>query len=370
MPPFTEVSRGYRSLSMSVSPETRSPYGFWNNYVGYTAEPEIIEQFEVGFKQTFLDRLLLSLRVFQRENPNQLRMERIFTGGIEERTWEDVIFSGYRNEDYSQSKGIELGIELLRLNGISAIVNYTLADVRGTGSTIHTNRIVTSDAGIVPGVEYYRYEWDPMHGFIKVSYEPAVARYPSQLYLLDHHQRHRGSIILDYRLNQKDVNGIFKGCGLNALLTFNSGHPFTLIAPRDHVGSIDVWKVGVMQLRDRRESYPIEPVNASTTPWFFNLDLTLDKIFNLGPVNFRLYATVLNVLNTKQVINVYPTTGGAETDGWLNSTLSKPFLNIPYFGAFYEAINMNNSWGYNLATGNSLWGHPRQIRMGLEVEFR
>ncbi|MCA9968461.1 MAG: hypothetical protein KC423_29655, partial [Anaerolineales bacterium] len=80
-------------------------------------------------------------------------------------------------------------------------------------------------------------------------------------------------------------------------------------------------------------------------------------------------ANVLNLLNTKNIINVYETTGTADDDGWLKSPLASQYVAIDGYEAFYRAINLQNGWGWQTATGTNLWSGPRQIRFGLSLEF-
>jgi hypothetical protein len=41
----------------------------------------------------------------------------------------------------------------------------------------------------------------------------------------------------------------------------------------------------------------------------------------------------------------------------------------PAYVAFYKAINSDNRWAYMQATGNDLYGSPRQIRIGTRLVF-
>ncbi|MBC6951623.1 hypothetical protein DWB58_27165, partial [candidate division KSB1 bacterium] len=120
---------------------------------------------------------------------------------------------------------------------------------------------------------------------------------------------------------------------------------------------------------DPRTRNPVEPVNSSSTPWNANVDLTLDKVVGFGKVNARFYANILNLFNTKSIINVYETTGTSNDDGWLKSALAGQYVATPYYSDFYKAINLDNRWGYFLATGDDIFGSPREFRLGLMLEF-
>jgi hypothetical protein len=108
----------------------------------------------------------------------------------------------------------------------------------------------------------------------------------------------------------------------------------------------------------------------------FNIDVTVNKVFYLSRFNVELYANVLNLLNSKNVINVYPNTGTAEDDGWLNSALAGDFLaSLPsdlirqQYVDFYRAFNLDNRYSYIDATGNDIYSAPRQIRFGIRLEY-
>jgi hypothetical protein len=157
------------------------------------------------------------------------------------------------------------------------------------------------------------------------------------------------------------------------LLRFNSGHNYTRIRPLSELGQSTPWTVGTEPLNDPRASFPVEPVNASSTPWVFNIDLSVSKVFYLPDITFELYANVLNLFDTKQIVNVYPTTGVAEDDGWLTNPASSAFVKDPLYVAFYRAINLDNRWSYMNSTrsqqGNDIYGIPRQVRVGVKVEI-
>jgi len=137
-------------------------------------------------------------------------------------------------------------------------------------------------------------------------------------------------------------------------------------------GSSTVWNAGLYGLRDPRSQVPEERTNSSLTPWNYNFDLSVNKVFYLGRLNVDLYIHVLNLFDTRHVINVYPMTRTAEDDGWLyniRNNIWASLLDIPQYVEFYKAINNKNRWAYQEATGKDLYGTPRQIRVGVRLEF-
>jgi hypothetical protein len=109
-------------------------------------------------------------------------------------------------------------------------------------------------------------------------------------------------------------------------------------------------------------------VNTSTTPFVFNIDLQVSKMFKLGPLGMEVYVNVLNLLNTKHVLDVYPTTGSAQDDGMMTNPLTAGYRSLPDYEAFYRAINSENRWAAFGPIGD-MYGSPRQIRVGMRAEI-
>jgi outer membrane receptor protein involved in Fe transport len=337
MPRLDQIYRGLVNLSSSVSPKSRG-----NAYltpVGFLIRPERTTQYEMGIRQTLSDNFAFTLSGFYKDTKDQIQV-RLFRDNTSA-----VLYQGYLNDDFGTVKGIELTFELRRTNRFAARLNYTLSDTRGTAS-------------------------DSRSGWGAI--EQNIGRSTNYVNQLDYNQTHRGSLLLDYRYDVGEGGPILSGLGANFLVTFNSGHPYTKQQPLKELGQADAWGIGVEAVNDRRFSFPAEPVNASTTPFFLNIDFGLSKMFNAGPVKMELYAQVTNLLNTKQVLNVYPTTGSAEDDGWLTNPLAGQFNSIPNYAAFYRAINLENRWAAMTITRFPLgdfYGTPRAIRVGLRAEI-
>lgn len=334
MPSLNQLYVGNTVLSRTVSVNTRG--NAFLTPVGFLLRPERTTQYEVGFRQALSDNLAFTLTGFYKDLKDQLAVRSLISPSGTR------VFTAYLNEDFGTVKGLELTLELRRTHRFAARLNYTLSDALGTGS-------------------------NPRSGFGAI--EQNIGRPSNFINALEFNQTHRGSVLLDYRFGMDEGGPILSGLGINAVLTFNSGHNYTKIKEPSELGQANPWNVGIRPLIDPRSSFPAEPVNASKTPWFFNVDLQVSKMFDVGGVNLELYVNVLNLLNSKQIINVYPSTGTAQDDGWLNSPLAVSFAQDPLYSAFYRAINLENRWAYATATGNDLYGTPRQIRVGAKVEL-
>ncbi|MFQ5751453.1 MAG: TonB-dependent receptor domain-containing protein [bacterium] len=344
MPRLTDLYRGgVRTLSRDVSEESRSLYGYFGQYVGFTAKPERTTQYELGIRQSITDDFALTLTAFYKNLEDQLRRDRVLADGTGELAAGTPILVGWINNDIGTTKGLEMTLELRRTKRLAAKVQYTLSNTRGTGSDSRSTRVAVSDA--------------------------TISDYPKLIYNLDYNQTHRGTVMLDYRFAKGEGGSILQGLGINTILYFNSGHNYTQLSEPHNLGQATPWNVGVRATLDRRGANPVEPLNTSTTPWNFNVDMTLNKMLYFRNFNIRLYTTVLNVFNTRNVINVYETTGTDDDDGWLKSPLAAQYIIIPGYLPFYRAINLDNRYGYELASGNDLWGPPREIRFGLMLEF-
>jgi hypothetical protein len=220
-------------------------------------------------------------------------------------------------------------------------MNYTFADAKGTGSASNSSVSSIENGTLTPTV----------------------------ISALDFSQTHRGSLNLDYRWDENEGGSILERLGMNILFTFNSGHPFTYSTGSPGQQGVEL---GALVENDARFSNPLEPVNVSTTPWNFNVDFRIDKTVNLGPLSANFYIYIQNLLNTKNVINVYRRSGNAEDDGYLsNPTLSSSVIASqgPRYVEMYRAINLALGQHYRTVTGNDLWSNPRQMRFGVRLEY-
>lgn len=346
MPSLNQLYVNNVTLSNLVIPGPRSPYNLGGATLGFMMRPERLTQYEVGLRQIVTENLAFTLTGFYKDTKDQLQIRRVFNSAG------NAIFTSFQNEDFGTQKGLELTLELRRTNRLSARVNYTLSDARGTGSQSRSAQNAVTDE--------------------------VTARSLQFISPLDYNQAHKGTLMLDYRYARGEGGPVLEGMGLNVLFTFNSGHSYTKIAEPQNLGQATAWRIGVRALEDSRNRNPVEPINASSTPWVFNVDLNWNKVFYLDMFNVELYANVLNLFDTKSVLNVFPTTGTPYDDGWLKSPFAESYKQIPGYEDFYRAINLQNRWAYMRLgaggglggqVGGDLFGAPRQIRLGVKLEY-
>jgi outer membrane receptor protein involved in Fe transport len=333
MPSLSQIYVGNTSLSRTVSPITRG-----NAYltpIGYLVRPERTTQYEIGIRQVLSGNFAFTLSGFYKDIKDQIQVRNVLDANG------TSLYTAYLNDDFGTVKGIELTLELRRTNRFAAKFNYTLSDARGTSSNSQT-------------------QWGAL--------EQNIGRATSYINPLDFNQTHRGTFLLDYRWGLDEGGPILSGLGGNILASFNSGHPYTKIEEMKSLGQADAWGVGTEPQNDNRFSYPMEPVNTSTTPFVFNIDVQISKMFKLGPLGMEVYVNVLNLLNTKHVLDVYPTTGSAQDDGMMTNPLTAGYRALPDYEAFYRAINLENRWSAFNDIGD-FYGSPRQIRVGMRVDI-
>ncbi len=294
---------------------------------GWGLNPERTSQYELGFSQQLSDNASFDVTAYYKDITDQIQERYIARAeGAAHQT-----YFAFANGDFATTKGVEFKVTLRRTQRVMAQAYYSFSDARGTGSN-------SSSA--------FRTIWQ----------SPTSSPYfPQYVAPLDFNQAHRGSVSLDYRFGTNDGGPILERMGLNLLFTFNSGHSYTRTD----------YNYG-------NARQPIEELNASSTPWNFQLDARLDKSFRVANVDLNVYVWAINLLNIKNVTNVYLPTGTADDDGYLTTAegINNESIYGPQYAAFYKAFLANGYTWSNGAPGvDNKWGVPRQLRVGLRVEL-
>jgi outer membrane receptor protein involved in Fe transport len=295
------------------------------NPLGFNIQPEKLTQYEMGFRQQLTDNLAFDLSAYYKDIKDQIQ------SSIEYRaaTASHTSYYMYQNGDFSTTKGIEFKMTLRRTERISAQFNYTFSDARGTGSATANS------------IRYYLI-WQSPGGDLSNLF-------PSYVQPLDFMTSHRGTLYLDYRFGNNDGGPILENFGLNFLFTFSSGHPFTLIGTEGNYGNTHI---------------PQEPINNSTTPWTYNLDFRIDKTVLFGGLSVNFYVQFYNLLNTRNVANVFRNTGSADDNGYLStaegSAAAKASGNPALWSSLYKFFNIS-------LAGN--WYAPRVVWLGFRLDY-
>ncbi|MCF8424515.1 MAG: carboxypeptidase regulatory-like domain-containing protein [Bacteroidia bacterium] len=310
--------------------------------------PEKTIDYEIGYNQVLNQKKNAALKItaFYRELRNQISL--ISLSNAYPKTYQT-----YTNKDFGTVKGLTAEFDLRRTGGISLTANYTLQFAEGSGSNANSGaNLVNSDQ---PNLRIT----------LPLNYD----------------QRHTITINLDYRFGDgKDYKGpqfnrkkkdavqtvqVFQNVGANLIFRIGSGTPYT----RDIAAS----PIDAGSQTSSRSSIN-GSINGSYKPWQFRTDLRIDKNIELTwgkkdsenkkTANLNIYLQVLNLLNSKNILNVYNYTGNADDDGYLSSTQGQLSVNSnPDVAASFTdqyTIFINNPNNYS---------RPRTIRIGVLLDF-
>ncbi len=318
---------------------------FISTPIGYNIRPTRTTQYELGFTQQIGEFASVDITGYYKDILDEV----VFNI---QPTASGSAYGSYNtlaNGDFATTKGVEVSFNMRRTQRLLVNGSISFQDARGTGS--YPNQ----DAGIVgaplDGVTIYK---------------------PERVTPLSFNRSFSGNLSLDYHWGRNDGPNILHQFGASALLTFAAGHPFTRgIGKGNNQGSL---------AGDSRFRQPIEPLNASVTPSVFQVDLRIDKTFSIwDKLNANIYIYVINLFDTKNAENVFLRTGSPTDDGYL----SDPGLggqlvekNGQDYARLYRAINIDYFNAYQSAGGQSqfigsalMWGPPRQIRLGVRLEY-
>ena len=311
--------------------------------VGFDVRPTRTTQYEVGFTQQVGEFASFDITGFYKDIVDQIVYEQVLV--------EASAFGTYyalQNGDVATIKGIEIAYNMRRIERFKVDANVSFTDAKGTGSFPNSSRGIVGaplDAQLTPG------------GFT-----------PQYINPLDYNQAIRGSVNLDYRWGKGDGGPVLQELGIALLGTYASGHPYTT---GEGTGSLEL---------DARFRRPLEPINNSITPATFQVDMRIDKSFNIADaLNLNVYFWVINLFDTENIQNVFFRTGSALDDGYL----SDPNLGgqqVQTFGEDYARVynalylDYHQQWydantAAAITTQPVIYGPPRQVRFGIRLEY-
>lgn len=296
-------------------------YGFGNPNL----RPERTTAYEMGFQRQVGDHVRLDLTTYYKDVKDLVQVANI-PAGAGARTKN---FASYRNRDFATIKGVDFGFTMRPVNHIAASMNYSLSFAQGTGSVSNTQGNIA---------------W-------------TASQPPKQTSPLDFDQRHKVSMNLDWRLGKGEgpLLGNFRpleNAGINVLFNVASGTPYT---PTQVFNEVTLAAV---------TNLPSGPLNSRYGPWTINLDLKASRGFQVGAFNLEAYAWVLNLLDNKNAIAVYSSSGAANTTNWLSTNEGQGYLDTA------AARGVDGQALYDLAQNNpNLFSNPRLVRLGLRGSF-
>ena len=287
-------------------------------------KPERTIDYEVGFQQKLSTSSALKISAYYKEMRDMIQLRTFFPVPIIGR------YTTFDNLDFGTVKGFSFAYDLRRTGNVSLNLNYTLQFADGTGSNAESQRNVAN------------------RGVLRT------------LFPLSFDERHRIVAVLDYRYGSGKVyNGprlfgadIFANAGLNLQATAVSGRPYTATLQPVEFGGAGV----------------VGSLNGARQPWNFVLNARIDKNFNIGKkMGLNVYCRVSNLLDRRNVINVYSATGSPDDDGYLASPFGRSQVqsidasqrNVQAFLASYQWRMLNPNF----------FSIPRRIYLGAIFDF-
>ena len=150
--------------------------------------------------------------------------------------------------------------------------------------------------------------------------------------------------------------------GVNVIGQFGSGRRYTRLQPNTSYSISDSFTENVAGT-----------INGAELPGTARIDLRVDRAFNLGfsDSKVRAYLSVINLLDTQNVLAVYRSTGLPNEDGFASTVRGQQQLNTEGRLFNYQSYigGPVNVGGSQSSSGGLFYGSPRQIRLGVLFDF-
>ena len=329
---------------LSQRPQARNEldvaqYYYFTEYTGVKNNPNLKPirktDYEFGFKQQIARFAAVTVSAFYQETRNLIDIRKIQYAFPAD-------YTTYDNIDFRSAKGFRLLFEMRRIQNFKLTANYTLQFIEGTGSDDQSAQYLVS------------------------------ANQPNfrTVYPVSTDSRHQIKFTLDYRFyDGKEYKGpvinnkkILENFGINLGLNLRSGTPTRASSTVVDEASITTGSRGATTSLNAR------------LPWYTRLDLRVNKDFTFKiskksnskdpkVIGVSIYLYIQNLLNTENVLSIYPYTLNANDDGYLKASSSQVNINaqpsVQAYKDLYKA-KVNNPDNYSL---------PRRVYLGVNVNF-
>lgn len=158
-------------------------------------------------------------------------------------------------------------------------------------------------------------------------------------------------------LDLKKFSSLFENMNTSLMITFNNGHPYTLIENYSRTES------------DIRDMKPIGEINGLTTPSITQIDFKLQKDISLfDKMNIGIYLMVINLLDSRNVYDVFRSSGSSDYDAHITNP-ELHYIYVQSYGEKYPDLYKMNL-EYNPRDGQQyFYGPPRQIYLGVKLSY-
>jgi hypothetical protein len=289
--------------------------------------------YELGYQQKLGNTSSLKLSAFYREMRDMQQAIAVL-GAY------PVDYYTFGNIDFGTVKGFTATYDLRRTGNVSLRASYTLQFAKGTGSSFES------------GVNIIKSDQPNLRTTIPLNFD----------------QRHNFVVTMDYRFGGKANGTPYDGpkwfgtdflanTGANFTLSAGSGTPYSKESrPRN----------GVL----------VGSLNGSRKPWRTTVNMRLDRDIRLTLKDkdseagtkakyayLNVYLEVSNLLDAKNVLNVYGYTGNPDDDGYLSyADYQDAIATQNDEEAYRNYYSMYINSPYNYST-------PRTIRLGVQFNF-
>jgi hypothetical protein len=291
-------------------------------------KPQKTIDYEVGFQQKLTNYSALKVSAFYKELRDLIQ-------------WRTYLFNPeplgsyatYDNQDFGTVKGFSFTFDQRRKTNLQLNASYTLQFADGTGSSPETQRGISERGNL------------------------------RNIFPLSFDERHRFVVVADYRYaSGKQYNGprlfgkdILANTGLNVQATLVTGRPYTAkLTPRRLGGDGTVGSL-----------------NGARLPSQFTINARLDRdvVLGQGPnaLNLNLFLRVSNLLDTRNVVGVYPATGSPDDDGYLTSPLGVAEVST-LSGGVRDIDAFRDAYDWRLVNPN-FFAAPRRLFIGAVILF-
>lgn len=254
-------------------------------------KPQKTVKYELGLQQVLFPNVAVDFSVYYSDIRDLLSQEI-------KQTYEGFRFAQFVNQDYGNVKGFIITLDKRFADYFSAKLDYTFQIAEGNSSD---KEAVFQDNQSDPPVETEK-----------------------KLIPLNWDQRST--------LNLSATVGIPGDWTVGLIFQYGSGTPYT---------------------EDERVSQGVRFENGGRKPAFYNLDLKANKYINLFGIDMNLFLLAYNVLDIRNELNVFGTTGRANAD--LNTRTAGPVLGLNTIEEFIK--------------DPTRYSAPREVRLGVSLGF-
>lgn len=290
LPEYSRLYNGDQIVMQQAS-------GIYGPYGNPDLKPQQTIQYELGLQQELVPGSVIEVSGFYRDIRDW-----ISSGPTNVTALDGVRYGTWVNRDYANVKGITAALTQRIGDRTNMTVDYTFSIAEGSNSD--------------PAAEF---------NAVRARGDTSDVQLTQMLRPLDWDRRHQLNSTLFYTGNN---------WGFSVIQRFSTGEPYTSDTR--------------LTTRTGTNAISVVPANNRRKPTNFSLDFNMYRAVSLADYEVRATLSVYNVLDTRNVLNVYGDSGTAEgpLPQFRPQTVEQNFYNNPFF-----------------------YSEPRRVQVGIEVSF-